>query len=59
MHLASSFGESAVLALYSFTHPLDRKHAVDLHVNAVYWYFIVISWLVLYSLLYAGPWLLN
>ncbi len=59
LHLVSSFGESAVLAVYSFGHPLDRKHAVDLQVNAVYWYFIVISWVVLYVVLYVSPWLLN
>ena len=59
LHLASSFGESAVLAVYSFTHPLDRNHALDLQVNAVYWYFVAISWVVLYSLLYLSPWFLN
>jgi cytochrome c oxidase subunit I+III len=59
LHLASSFGESSVLAVYSLTHPLDRSHALDLQINAVYWYFIVGSWALLYWVLYASPWLLN
>jgi cytochrome c oxidase subunit III len=59
LHMVSSFGESAVLAVYSSTHPLDRKHALDLQVNAVYWYFIAVSWVVLFGVIYVGPWVLN
>jgi cytochrome c oxidase subunit 3 len=59
LHLVSSFGESVALAVYFFRHDIDRKHALDLQVNAVYWYFIVVSWAILYVTVYFGPVLLN
>jgi cytochrome c oxidase subunit III len=59
LHLFSSFGETVALTAYFFTHELDAKHALDLHVNAVYWYFIVISWAVIYVTVYFGPVLLQ
>jgi heme/copper-type cytochrome/quinol oxidase subunit 3 len=40
MHLLTALGEAAMLAVYSATHSLDRKHRADLEVNAVYWYFV-------------------
>jgi cytochrome c oxidase subunit III len=40
MHLLTSFGEAAMLAVYCATHILDRKHRADLQVNAYYWYYV-------------------
>jgi heme/copper-type cytochrome/quinol oxidase subunit 3 len=38
--------------------PVERKHFVDVNVNAVYWYFVVLAWLPIYIILYFGPHLL-
>jgi cytochrome c oxidase subunit 1/cytochrome c oxidase subunit I+III len=32
--------------------PIEKKHLVDLEVNGIYWYFVVLSWLPIYVILY-------
>jgi cytochrome c oxidase subunit III len=59
VHFVTSVAETAIIAAYVFTHPLDPKHALDLHVGAVYWYFVVASFVPLYLVIYFGPYLLN
>jgi heme/copper-type cytochrome/quinol oxidase subunit 3 len=59
LHMVVSVVETGIMAAYIFLRPLDRKHALDLHVSALYWYFIVGSWIPVYLLLYLGPHLLN
>ena len=41
-------------ALFSFG-PVEGKHFVDAEDNCVYWYFMSLSWLPLYALLYLSP----
>lgn len=37
---------------------VERKDYVDAHVNAVFWYFVVGTWVAVYSLVYlASRWL--
>jgi cytochrome c oxidase subunit III len=59
VHFATSVIETAMMALYVFRHPLNPKHALDLHVGAIYWYFVVLSFVPVYILIYLGPYLLN
>jgi cytochrome c oxidase subunit 3 len=59
VHFVTSVAETAIIAAYVFTHPVDEKHALDLHVGAVYWYFVVASCIPVYILIYFGPYLLN
>ena len=59
VHFVTSLVETAIIAAYVFTHPLDPKHALDLHVGAIYWYFVAVSFIPVYILIYLGPYLLN
>jgi heme/copper-type cytochrome/quinol oxidase subunit 3 len=59
LHILATVVETGIMAAYVFTHDLDKKHALDLHVTAVYWYFVVLSWIPCYVLLYFGPYLLD
>ena len=59
LHFVTSAVETGIIAAYVFLRGLDPKHALDLHVTAVYWYFVVASWIPLYLLLYLGPHFLN
>ena len=47
-------GETGMLAVYSAAKPLDRKHRADLQVNSVFWYFVLISWLVIFAVVYVA-----
>jgi cytochrome c oxidase subunit 3 len=38
-----------------FTAPLDANRFVDASENALYWYFVVFTWLPIYGLLYITP----
>ena len=54
-HLVSSTLENLLLALLMFIGPIERKHFVDASINALYWYFVVASWLPLFLLVYVVP----
>jgi heme/copper-type cytochrome/quinol oxidase subunit 3 len=38
-----------------FVGPVEEKHYTDATVMAVYWYFIVISWIALYAIVFVAP----
>ncbi len=59
VHLVTSIAEAGILAMYVFIRPLDERHAVDWEVTALYWYFVVGSWIPNAVLLYLGPHILN
>jgi heme/copper-type cytochrome/quinol oxidase subunit 3 len=59
LHLASSIAETGILAAYLFQRPLEPKYALDMQVSALYWYFVVGSWIPNFILLYLGPHILN
>ena len=52
---AKKRGHSAVLAVLMFTGPLEERRFVDVSENAMYWYFVVLSWLPIYALIYFAP----
>ena len=54
-HLIASTLENILLALLMWRGPVERKHFVDINVNAVYWYFVVFGWLPVYAVLYFAP----
>jgi cytochrome c oxidase subunit 3 len=54
-HLVTDTLDTAVLAVLMFTGPLEGKRFVDVSENAVYWYFVVASWLPIYAVIYWGP----
>jgi heme/copper-type cytochrome/quinol oxidase subunit 3 len=54
-HLLTDAWDSTVLALLSFTGPFEGRRFADVSENAVYWVFVVLSWLPMYAVVYWAP----
>jgi cytochrome c oxidase subunit III len=55
VHLLTDFIDSVVLAVLMFTGPLEGKRFVDVSENGMYWYFVVLSWIPIYAVIYLAP----
>ncbi len=55
VHIVTDFIDTVVLAVIMFVGPLEERRFVDVSENAFYWYFVVISWLPIYALIYFAP----
>lgn len=55
LHLLTDTYDTGVLAVLMYTGPLEGQRLVDVSENAVYWYFVVASWLPIYAVLYWAP----
>ena len=55
VHLFVGTLEDAFLATWVFARPLDENHALDVTVTAVYWYWIVGTWVLLYGVVFLAP----
>ena len=55
LHLLTDTYDTGVLALLMFTGPLEGRRLVDASENAQYWYFVVLSWLPIYGVIYLAP----
>jgi heme/copper-type cytochrome/quinol oxidase subunit 3 len=51
-HLFTDFWDSAVLTALMFKEPVEGKSFVDVSESCVYWYFVVLTWLPLYAVIY-------
>ena len=54
-HLVTDTWDTAVLDLLFFTGPLEGRRYVDVSENGLYWYFVVLSWLPIYAVVYLAP----
>jgi cytochrome c oxidase subunit III len=54
-HIVTDFVESAVLLALLFIGPLEESHFVDVSENSMYWYFVVLSWIPIYGIIYLAP----
>lgn len=54
-HILTDAVDTVVLAVMMFTGPIDGPRFVDVSENAFYWYFVVISWVPIYGLIYLAP----
>ncbi|HEX6706662.1 MAG TPA: cytochrome c oxidase subunit 3 [Albitalea sp.] len=54
-HLLTDALDSAVLTALMFTEPTEGRRFVDVSESAVYWYFVVLTWLPLYAVIYLAP----
>lgn len=52
IHGLTSVGENAVFLALLYKGPVEEKHLLDLRLNALYWYFVVVSWAVLFAVIY-------
>jgi cytochrome c oxidase subunit III len=55
LHLLTDAYDTLVLNTLAFTGPMEGKRFVDVSENALYWFFVVVSWLPLYAVLYGVP----
>jgi heme/copper-type cytochrome/quinol oxidase subunit 3 len=59
VHLVTDLVDSLVLTTMMFTHHgYEPKRFVDVSENCFYWYFVVLSWIPIYAVLYWSPRLL-
>jgi heme/copper-type cytochrome/quinol oxidase subunit 3 len=54
-HLITATSENLIMTAWVFAKGMDDKHARDIRVTAVYWYWVVGIWVLLYALVYFGP----
>ena len=54
-HVLTDFLDSAVLAGVMFCGRVDENRFVDVSENAMYWNFVVVSWLPIYAVIYLAP----
>lgn len=54
-HLVTDVGDSAVLAVLTYTQPVTAKRFVDISENSRYWYFVVACWIPVYLTIYFAP----
>ncbi|CAM2195938.1 cytochrome c oxidase subunit I+III [Paraburkholderia kururiensis] len=54
-HLVTDTVDTAVLVVLLFMGPFSGKRLVDTTENAIYWYFVVLSWLPIYAVVYLAP----
>jgi cytochrome c oxidase subunit 3 len=54
-HVITDFFDTLVLTALIFTGHAEPKRMVDVAENALYWYFVVLSWLPVYMTIYFAP----
>jgi heme/copper-type cytochrome/quinol oxidase subunit 3 len=54
-HILTDILDSAVLLAVLYIGPLRESHFVDASDNAMYWNFVVVTWLPIYVLIYLVP----
>jgi heme/copper-type cytochrome/quinol oxidase subunit 3 len=54
-HIAADVVDTGVLAALMFIGPIEEQRFVDVEENAVYWYFVVFTWLPIYGVIYWAP----
>jgi cytochrome c oxidase subunit I+III len=47
--------DTVVLAVLVFVKPVDGRKLTDVSDNALYWHFVVLTWLAIYALIYLVP----
>ncbi len=54
-HILTDALDTGVLTVLMFVGPIEKKQFVDVSENSFYWYFVVVSWLPIYALIYIAP----
>jgi heme/copper-type cytochrome/quinol oxidase subunit 3 len=47
--------DSMVLGALAILHPLDGRRFSDVEDNALFWHFVVVTWVLVYVLVYWVP----
>jgi heme/copper-type cytochrome/quinol oxidase subunit 3 len=54
-HIIAATFETLSIAVLIFVGPVEEKSYADVTANAVYWYFIALSWVACYALVFLSP----
>jgi heme/copper-type cytochrome/quinol oxidase subunit 3 len=54
-HILAATLETFVIGIVMFRGPVEERHFADIAVNAGYWYFVALSWVGLYALVFLSP----
>lgn len=54
-HMIAATGETLLLLIYSLVRKVEKKQLLDFRCTAVYWYFVTISWLPFYVIVWLMP----
>lgn len=57
LHVLAATCESGLLAFYCAVWPMTKKKYLDVRCTAVYWYFVVITWLPFYFIIFIVPYM--
>jgi len=55
MHMMILCSEDGLMFVWIMVKGLDDKHARDIRVTAVYWYWVVAIWVLLYVVVFLSP----
>jgi len=55
VHVLTDLVDTIVLTAIMFVGPVDEHRFVDVSENAFYYYFVILSWLPIYGVLYLAP----
>jgi heme/copper-type cytochrome/quinol oxidase subunit 3 len=55
VHLATDWADTVVLTVLMFTDRVDGKRFMDTSENSDYWYFVVLTWIPIYLVIYWAP----
>ena len=53
-NLVTDFGDTLVLTAVTYAKPVEGKRFVDIAENCGYWYFVVLTWVPIYAVIYWG-----
>lgn len=54
-HILAATLETLAIAILMFRGPVEKKHFADIAANAAYWYFVALSWVGLYAIVFLAP----
>jgi len=54
-HILAATLETLVLGILMLRGPADERHFADIRLNAIYWYFVALSWVALYTIVFLTP----
>ncbi len=55
VHILTDVLDTGVLTTLMFIGPIEEKRFVDVTENAMYWYFVVLTWVPIYIVIYIAP----
>ncbi len=58
-HMLAATGETLVLFVYESLRPVTKKQLLDIRCTCVYWYFVVLTWIPFYLIVYVAPYSLR